>query len=299
MKRSSVCTGKKAGSWSPFCSIGRTTGSRTSSDPCWKRRLPTWKRQAAAWAACNLGRVVVRLSALLCFSLLLGCPDEEPPPMDSGTPDAGEQEDALPPDIGEPDSGDQDAGPRPMLPDRISDLACASCADGCGSENCLRAQSGETFCLDRCDGNVEACPEGFTCIDISGGADPQFFCVPNTVTCMGGSALGQRCIDDAEACTALADICEGDFHNFGYCTTTCADPSECPVGWECSAGDEAVDVCKPTYVSPAEMCARGNDGVEIPCAVDTDCGELAGSICIRSDLALPGVCAQTCGGCGG
>jgi hypothetical protein len=226
--------------------------------------------------------------------LISACHVDEPA-IDAAFPDAAEEEDAAPVDTGEFDSGPQDAGPLPALPNRISEIACADCANGCSGENCLRAQTGESFCSDRCDDDLEACPEGFTCFDISGGADPQWFCVPPAATCAPSVGWGQRCIGNADACAPIANHCEGDFHNFGYCTTVCTDPRECPAGFECAPGDEGGNVCRATYVAPAEMCARGNDGTEIPCAVDTDCGGLPGSICVRSDLTLPGVCAVECG----
>jgi hypothetical protein len=241
----------------------------------------------------------VLVRSLLLAAIVVGCDGEDLPLPDAGPEDTGAVADAGPEDSGVPeDSGPIDAGPLPELPPRISEIACASCMGGCSGESCLRNANGELFCADRCDADVEACPEGFTCIDITQGM-MQSFCIPPGATCMEGSGLGQRCVGGPEACTAVADHCEGDFHNFGYCTKTCAAPADCPIGYACLAGDEGADVCRPTYAAPAETCARANDGVELPCAVDTDCGGLPGSLCVRSEPRLPGVCALPCAaGCG-
>ncbi len=241
---------------------------------------------------------MVRPLAVLALALATfacdGGSDDDLQKKDSGPPDLGFAPDAEVPDAGEVDTGPIDAGPLPVLPDRFSEVTCADCA-ACDAALCLRASTGEQFCSDRCDTDLEGCTEGFTCLDVTGGgATPAYFCVPPIASCLGGIGLGSRCIGDAEACLPIADHCEGDFHNFGYCTIACAMPSDCPAGWACGPGDDGDDVCHPTYVAPAEMCARTDDVGERPCAVDTDCGELPGSICVRSEPSLPGVCAFAC-----
>lgn len=250
------------------------------------------------------GRKTVRIRLLLALLTLatFACDggDDEVPPADTGVPDVdtGVTSDSGLPDAGFPDSGPEDAGPLPELPERFSEVACADCSGGCDGTLCLQTQM-ERFCSDRCDGDLEGCPEGFTCFDVSQGNE-QFFCVPPGATCAEGVGHGQRCIQGPSACAPVADHCEGDFHNFGYCTTTCNAPQQCPAGYDCLPGDEGAFVCRATYLAPAETCGRVNDAVEIPCAVDHDCGGLPNARCVRTEPSLPGVCALPCeAGCTG
>lgn len=240
-------------------------------------------------------RVRIRLLAALFLCATVACSggDDEVPATDTGVTmeDGGNPEDSGLPDAGFVDAGPQDAGPLPELPQRFSEVACADCEDGCDTNQCLQTQT-ERFCSDRCDADPEACPEGFTCFDVSQGNE-QFFCIPPAATCATGVGYGQRCVGDSSACAPVADHCEGDFHNFGYCTMTCNAPQQCPSGYDCLFGDEGEFVCRPTFLAPAETCARENDG-EIPCAVDHQCGALPDARCVRTEPSLPGVCALPC-----
>lgn len=234
---------------------------------------------------------------------ITGCSDDEtspPPPVDSGF-DAGVDvgvdvgfDDAFD-DAGFDDAGFPDAGPQPDVGARFAAISCASCSGGCPSELCLRNPAGETFCADRCDADLEACIDGFSCLDISGGSNPTFFCIPPGSTCAGdGSGYGARCSGSAATCPTTLEYCEGDVVGVGYCTGACASDFDCPSKYECLFGDDGDPICKPTFTAPIEQCARGFDLSEIPCGVDTDCRNLPDSVCVRTAPSLPGVCAVPC-----
>ncbi|MCA9549332.1 MAG: choice-of-anchor D domain-containing protein [Myxococcales bacterium] len=152
----------------------------------------------------------------------------------------------------------------------------------------------ETFCADACDEDLEGCPDGFTCFDISQG-EGQYSCVPPGATCLPPqTGLGTSCFGDNTGCILGLEHCEGDAFALGYCTRGCDAAAPCPAGYACLPGDDGVDVCRATQVAPAELCARTGDPAEAPCAVDGDCAGTPGAVCVRSEPRLPGVCAVRC-----
>ena len=235
----------------------------------------------------------VRLALCLFASIAFfaSCSDE----LTSPSTDAGVSPDALPVDTGV-DAGFPDAGPPPDVGVRFASVSCAPCETGCDPSQCLRSNSGESFCADRCDEDLDGCIDGYSCVDITGGGvNPSFFCIPPNATCTAeGSGFGTRCFGSTATCDQTTAFCEGDVVSAGYCTDGCVINEDCPEGFTCIIGDEGSFVCKPTFVAPIETCARGYDFAEIPCAVDTDCANLPGAVCVRSAPELPGVCATGC-----
>lgn len=209
-----------------------------------------------------------------------------------GSPDA-EPDAAEPADLGFPDSGvPGDAGPPPDVGLRFSEASCVACdpnGDCPGTGLCLRAGR-ETFCADPCGDDPNGCVDGFACVDIGQG---QRFCVPPGGTCRPlDTGFGARCYGNTDSCLSNANFCEGDGVAPGYCTRFCQD--DCPTGYECRPGDDNVEVCHASYLAPADRCARGLDPSQVPCAIDDDCAINPGSLCLRSEPFLPGVCALPC-----
>ena len=191
------------------------------------------------------------------------------------------------------DAGFPDSGPPPDVGARFGEVSCAPCGPGCGDGSCLTTQSGESFCADRCDDDVEACIDGFTCLNIGGDGPPAFFCLPPAFTCAAeANSFGARCYDSLATCASPMTFCDGDVVSPGYCTDGCTTDSDCPSAYVCLPGDDGTDVCKPTFVAASETCARGYDPTEVPCALDTDCEP--GDLCVRSEPGLPGVCSSPC-----
>lgn len=253
------------------------------------------------------------LPLLLLFGL--ACSDDEPSSdagqiaADAGLADTGADlgpGDAGPPDLGAPDLGLADTGPPdlgsadggspPDLGTLINGASCAPCGSGCPSGSvCLTAQSGESFCADRCDDDAYGCLAGFWCQNLAAdGNPPQNFCVPPGATCQGGVGFGTPCFGGTEACMSGLDHCEGDAIAAGYCTDTCADDSECPVGYSCGAGDEGSDVCLADEITGAQECARTPGTTS--CATHYDCDWGSEERCIRTSADLPGICAPACAG---
>ncbi len=244
-----------------------------------------------------LSGLMFRRTALCLLVTCIACSEEAPPAApDAGTtPDAQITPDAGPPDAGPPDTGiGQDAGAPPDSGVLWAQSSCADCSTGCTGGTCLNTQT-ESFCSDACDQDVEGCADGFSCIDISGDDQGQYFCIPPGASCEFDSArYGTSCYGDTTGCLPGMNHCEGDFHSLGYCTIRCLETPECPTGYECRPGDSGYDVCAPATLGAAEYCARTNQAAEPPCAIDLDCAALPGSVCVRSDLRLPGVCSLPC-----
>lgn len=198
-------------------------------------------------------------------------------------------------DAGLPDIGPRDVGQAPDLSVRFNQTSCAACVnDACpGTGVCLTAQSGESFCADRCDADFDGCVAGFTCLNISGeGAPPQYFCLPPGTSCRDGVGFGTPCFDNVDACIPAMNHCEGDAFAPGYCTQICATQDDCPTGYRCGAGDEGQDVCLSIQNTPAERCALA-DG-RTACGSHHDCNWQDGDRCLRTTPALPGVCVSEC-----
>lgn len=232
--------------------------------------------------------------AFACGDDPLSPPDAGPPP-DLGPPDTGVP-DLGPPDTGLPDIGSRDAGAPPDLAVRFNVGNCAPCdqATPCEAGSlCLTAQTGESFCSDRCDDDLEGCPSGFTCLDISGGnGNPAFFCIPPGATCRDGVGYGTPCFEDTSACIPTLDHCQADAFAAGYCTASCASDGDCPSGYACGTGDDGTQVCLSTRLTRAERCAIANG--RSACGTHHDCTWQDGERCIRTTPALPGICAPEC-----
>ncbi|MEO1231810.1 MAG: hypothetical protein AAFZ18_23165 [Myxococcota bacterium] len=239
-------------------------------------------------------------TTLLLGLALLGCGDDAS--GGSGvvpSPDGGSVDVAPPdlgsPDLGLPDLGPRDAGPPPDLGVAHNAGSCAPCTGGCpGTSLCLTAQTGEAFCADRCDSDLEGCVSGFTCLNIAGAGQPAaFFCVPPNATCRDGVGYGTPCFEDTSACLSTLDHCEGDAFAAGYCTSSgCAGDQDCPPGYICGTGDDGNAACLSTRLTAAETCGR-IDG-QTGCATDHECAWTNGERCVRSTSALPGICASDC-----
>ena len=255
-----------------------------------------------------------RLLALLTFFAALGaCGDADMPPDAPGaaSPDAGArtdvgEADAAPVDLGPPDSGlpdigPRDAGPPPDLGIAFAGASCASCgSDGsCPAGGlCLTAQTGESFCADACDADLDGCIPGFTCVNIAGEGQPaRRFCIPPGATCRGSVGFGTPCFEGTDTCVAGLDQCEADLFAPGYCTRSCGADADCPTGYRCGPGDDGAQVCLSSEATAAERCAVAMG--RAACATHHDCAWQDGQRCLRSTSRLPGICAAPCGGgCG-
>ena len=274
--------------------LDRTIALRLSVDGAAKFRLTSAPMSA---------RYVALI--LIIASTAISCSDEDPAPPttpDAGfeTPDTGGQLDAEPidrgVDVGFPDAGFGDAGPPADVGVRFAQVSCGECEVACDLNLCLRNNNGEFFCSDRCDTDLDGCVDGFSCVDITGGApQPAYFCIPPGASCVAdGAGFGARCSGGISTCALPMTHCEGDVVSAGFCTTACGGDGDCPPNYFCGIGDDGDQVCKPLFTAANEQCARGYDLSEIPCAVDSDCNALADAVCVRSSSALPGVCALTC-----
>ncbi len=235
------------------------------------------------------------LAAAFCFA----CSDEDPPANDAAITSDGEVDAGIPAEAGYPDAeptdlGRADGGAPPEAGVVWNAVSCRECSE-CANNLCLTNNAEESFCADRCDDDTTGCVTGFTCQDIGPEGNPAFFCIPPSASCIReGTGIGSACYGDNASCLALQDACEGDVHALGYCTNTCTEDQDCPAGYTCLEG-QGPNVCRPTYLTNAEACARVFDPAEIACAVDEDCTDyIPGSECVRSEPTLPGICALPC-----
>lgn len=214
---------------------------------------------------------------------------------DAAEADGGIEAEAGFPDADPPDAGRADGGAPPEAGVSWNEVSCKACSE-CANGLCLTNAARESFCADRCDADPTGCVTGFTCTDIGPEGSPAFFCIPPAASCRAeGTGSGSACYGDNASCLALQDHCEGDVHALGYCTNTCTDDQDCPNGFLCSEGDENVFSCRPRYLTDAEACARVFDVDEIACSVDEECTDyVPGTVCVRSEPTLPGVCALPC-----
>jgi hypothetical protein len=215
---------------------------------------------------------------------------------DAGAIDTGTI-DAEPEDLGPIDTGVPDAGPTPDAGERFNASMCAPCSTTNPCPNggtCLVNQdTNERYCADACDTDLYACVTGFPCLDLDPDAmRTAYFCLTPTGSCQTrGLGFGAECYGDASSCLSTHTVCEADIYAIGYCTIPCLDDTSCPPAFTCAEGDEAMPICKARFMSDAERCAREGGDLEQPCAIDLEC---AAGVCVRSEPALPGVCAAPC-----
>lgn len=249
---------------------------------------------------------LLALTALLSAALL-GCGEEPSCPgcvdaspvndLGVGAEDAGadagpsdlETQDLGAVDLGVPDSGPPDLGVPELGPvqKEVSCFAGPSCGSG------LSVQAGnETFCVDRCEGDLDSCLDGFTCLSI---AQAGHVCVPPAGTCrIRGVLYGTSCYGDTGRCGMDRTACQGDVTALGYCTDYCTDDTTCPKSYRCGPSDDQNQVCSSIMTSSAERCGRESRAEERGCSFDGDCQD--GETCLSPRFGALGVCAGPCQG---
>lgn len=156
-------------------------------------------------------------------------------------------------------------------------LACDSCdstAD-CSNGVCLNWGGGHTYCGQNCTSSAQ-CPDGMSCYEIEGVANPQ--CLPDNEFChQYGSniGLGEFCYGHETCASGLCLVLPGD----ALCSQQCN--GSCPAGFTCSQG----------------FClVAGNAPYGAACDTHSDC---ATATCIHFFGAATGICTSLCGDNGG
>ncbi|MFO0727349.1 MAG: hypothetical protein U1E65_26460 [Myxococcota bacterium] len=241
-------------------------------------------------------RGLCRVAALIGAALLGAC-GGGPASPDAGALDAAERDalaldafdDAEAPDLGPPDLGTPDSGPPDLgVPELGPVHKEASCLSGPDCMGGLQVTAGsESFCVDRCEDDRDACLSGFSCLTLSTG---QSICVPPGGTCrIPGVGMGTACYGDTSRCTADRTACQGDINAVGYCTDLCSGDADCPRSFRCGPGDDGQDICSSILTPNAARCGQESRPEERLCTFGGDCQP--GETCLSPRFQAPGVCA--------
>ncbi len=144
--------------------------------------------------------------------------------------------------------------------------ACEHATD-CASLFCDRGA-----CSLPCDPNETAnCPAGRSCHP-----DAETGCG----ACHSPLALGEPCLVDTQCASSMCFAESAE--EVGFCTTTCADPAECPAGFRCASAGDAM-LCFPPEDAGGCGCAAAGAGPSPGRAAPAALGiALAGLLSARS-----------------
>ena len=132
----------------------------------------------------------------------------------------------------------------------------------CLSGWCVESNTGPV-CTKSC---LDDCPEGWSCVGITGEQDVTFLCVPRD------DRLCQPCAIDGQCGSGYCMT----FTDGRRCTASCASQDECPSGYRCevitseAVSDAQSQQCVP--VTDACDCTAGNEGIQQPCSNVTGAG---------------------------
>ena len=188
--------------------------------------------------------------------------------------------------------GTEDATLVPDVPPEPGEFA-AACSENsdCTSGWCVTSNLGP-LCTRTC---VDECPQGWSCVGISGGTDVTFLCVPK------GDRVCEPCSVDSQCGSGYClEMEEGQ-----RCTASCDDNNECPAGFTCEnassevAVDDTSKQCIPTHDSCE--CLPGAEGLQRPCNNQSAAGLCWGlETCLGSDgwsaCDAPQPTAEVCDG---
>ncbi len=175
---------------------------------------------AARWGVVRFGVV---FSVFLLVVVGAACSDDA-----QGQGDPGEAEDVQSAGLdaevvgGEDAATTADAGPQ--CPGGAG-CPCKASAE-CDNTACVATPAGRR-CSQTC---VETCPEGFSCLPLTGGSDQTSHCVPTW------GLLCQPChaSDDCDAPGLKQTHCVRYGDNEGaFCGAVCGDDDDCPAGYGC------------------------------------------------------------------
>lgn len=136
-----------------------------------------------------------------------------------------------------------------MRGERVLGEECNT-SDECRTNLCAMFEGGTSFCSEYCDDDG-VCPGGFQCVP----AGSTRVCVPDR------RGVGVECTNH-EQCTDGLCAAEGDLQ---YCTRECGGTrASCPEGFECTAIDPSISVCR---VAASSGCgcraAAGRSGTAV------------------------------------
>ncbi|MCA9513673.1 MAG: hypothetical protein KC635_01910, partial [Myxococcales bacterium] len=144
----------------------------------------------------------------------------------------------------------------------------------CLSGWCVDSSLGPV-CTKLCE---EDCPDGWSCVGISGQQDVTFVCVPKA------SRLCQACTIDTQCGQGMCLT----FEDGQRCTQACNSQEECPSGYACeqvtSEGASGASSSQCVPVTGTCACTVGNEGVQEPCSAKNDAGTCFGlRTCLGED----------------
>ncbi len=210
----------------------------------------------------------------------------------------------------------------------LGDYQCATCEVCSESKKCTRV-AGCTLCNDQqdCPG-CTTCERG-ACIPIEGcGQEPCFndLDCPQKTKCLLDPALGMNvCMPSDQAmgadCTrggapqCRSGICLLADDGSGWCSVSCDEEHQCPLGYDCAPDDQCTWACRiPSTPPPGKLCTwegdcnggqsnseqacvpvwnQSNDNWEYRCVENLACSEPAGSSCeIDSQRCYSGICSS-------
>ena len=256
---------------------------------------------------------------------LVGCPGESDPgeeapidvPKDDGEPDdvvGGIDIPAV--DIAEADPGEGETSKPDGAQDETTDepdideepVDCNATPGGAGCPCDESPECDSNFCILSAAGKecagfcVTKCPEGYACAAVGSpgaGADVSNICVPRNVW------LCRPCHDNDD-CQALGfeglDKCVSYGDEGSFCGTGCEADSECPEGYECSAGqcvaESGICECAPLHMDLEASTTCFNTNVSGTCEGSRLCGPDGLTAC-DAEPPQPEICDSQDNNCSG
>jgi hypothetical protein len=158
-------------------------------------------------------------------------------------------------------------------------------ATGGAQMGCLATSCPNGLHCEPADGRCYACV-----VDADCGSGNR--CDAPSHTCVEGVAgAGAFCASAADASFCAGGVLVPVSGGLGYCSASCAAPSDCPAGWECiNLGAPAGLVCVVKQTCLDVVATYGS-----ACAHDDPCQlGLFGGKCLRVDDEQPGYCSAPC-----